>query len=56
MKIIEDIVTDKVKITYNEDNLKEKYKQNVDTFLNIVKITTPKHRRITNLTHKGIIP
>ena len=56
MKFIEDIVSDKVKTTYNEDNLKEKYKQNVDTFLNIVKISTPKHRKITNLTHKGIIP
>ena len=61
MKIIETIVAEKEKNIENVDikekhELNEKKKENGAPLSNILRISTPKHRKISNLTHKGLIP
>ena len=61
MKIIETIVAEKEKNIEKVDikekhELNEKKKENGAPLSNILRISTPKHRKISNLTHKGLIP
>ena len=62
IKIIESIMLDKGKSTEDEPEIKEKAinifieRSNQNYSKDFFKISTPKNRKITNLTHKGIIP